>query len=376
MSIEFIKADANDLYNNMLTILESNVNEELYPGDERRIFGEAMVALLLAQVSTLNQKAKQRFLKYAEGELLDAYGERLDEKRLEPDAAKTILRFGIQSPLPSNLIIPKGVRATPNSEVYFKTKNESIIPAGSLYIDVEAEASIKGSKYNGFELGSIKTIVDLIPYLASVTNITVSEGGNDGEPYTPTGDDSFRERLRLSSSSFSTAGPAAAYEYFALRADSTIGDVKAYSPSEGIVNIIVLMKDGTLPSEVVLNKVDAIVNDPKIRPLTDQVLVEAPNEITYDIEFHYYVNADTEGEVIQNIEGTDGAIERYIKWQSSKLKRNVNPDELRKMILVPSWADGLNGAIRVDLVSPSYQIISENQVARFSGIINVSHEVE
>ena len=42
---EFITTDAEVIRSEILTELESNVGEPLYPGDERRLFGEALVAV-------------------------------------------------------------------------------------------------------------------------------------------------------------------------------------------------------------------------------------------------------------------------------------------------------------------------------------------
>jgi hypothetical protein len=40
-----------------------------------------------------------------------------------------------------------------------------------------------GAAYNGYTAGTISTLVDLIPYISRVENITISGGGDDGEPY-------------------------------------------------------------------------------------------------------------------------------------------------------------------------------------------------
>ncbi len=103
--------------------------------------------------------------------------------------------------------------------------------------------------------------------------------------------------------------------------------------------------------------------------------IEAPTEVLYDIELHYYVGADDEGDAIINIEGEDGAIERFIEWQSAALKRDINPDELKKHILMPSWSVTGIGANRAEITLPLYQVIGIDQVARFSGTISVTHEV-
>ena len=75
------------------------------------------------------------------------------------------------------------------------------------------------------------------------------------------------------------------------------------------------------------------------------------------------------------MEGSGGAIDRYNEWQTSALNRDINPDQLRKLILCPDWDSSLVGADRVDVTKPVLTSISKSQVAKFSGSLTVSHEV-
>ena len=113
-----------------------------------------------------------------------------------------------------------------------------------------------------------------------------------------------------------------------------------------------------------------------MRPLTDLVTVEAPSVHYYDIELTYYTTRANESEVIQNVEGSDGAINRYIYWQGSTLDQDINPDELRKRILSPDWEDGLTGATRVLITQPEYVELDSTTVAKFSGNLTVRHVVK
>ena len=115
-----------------------------------------------------------------------------------------------------------------------------------------------------------------------------------------------------------------------------------------------------------------------MRPLTDRVEVTAPTIENYDIELKYFTTAANEMEVVENIEGTGGSIDQYIVWQGSSLDRNINPDYLRKLILCPEDKDGnhLTGANRIIITSPVYTELSPTTVAKFSGVLKVSHEVE
>lgn len=72
--LQFIETDAGQIYDFIMYVLENGVTEELYPGDERRIFGETLVPLVVALYSTMNDSAKQSTLRYARGEVLDASG--------------------------------------------------------------------------------------------------------------------------------------------------------------------------------------------------------------------------------------------------------------------------------------------------------------
>ena len=112
-----------------------------------------------------------------------------------------------------------------------------------------------------------------------------------------------------------------------------------------------------------------------VRPLTDMVTVEAPETHEYDIELTYYTTKANESEVVQNVEGSGGAIDQYINWQGSTLNQDINPDELRKRILCPDWADDLIGATRVQIIKPEYTELNSTTVAKFSGKKTVKHIV-
>ncbi|NLH01190.1 MAG: baseplate J/gp47 family protein [Clostridiales bacterium] len=351
-----------------------SVNEPLYPGDERRIFGEALVSVLVALYSEFNDKMKQRTLKYARGYVLDALGERYAVYRAEPAKAKANFRFAVDAAQTGNIVIPAGTRITTDGSVYFATQEAAVLAAGSTYVDVLGLCTEGGSNYNGFAAGTIATLVDLIPYITSAKNVTISSGGDDCEPYTEAGDDRFRERIRLSPATLSTAGPENAYRYFAMSADPDIIDVAIDCPAESpnVVNVYPLMKDGTLPDADTLSKVTSALSASDVRPMTDKVTAVAPTQVTYSINIKYYCTKDNEAATIETIEGSGGAIEQYIAWQAAALGRDINPDQLRRLILAPS--SGI-GAIRVEVASPAYTELTKAQVAQLSGTPTVTHEI-
>lgn len=444
--IHLTTIDASTIYTTIITALEKGAGEPLYPGDERRIYGEAIVAVFVALYNTLDDVGRQTLLRYARGEVLDAIGERLDVRRLEGAKATTTMRFSLSTPRETNIIIPKWTKVTPDGENYFATDAIAVLQAGTYSVEIPTSAVGNGVKFNGYAPGTITTLVDLIPYIENVANLTETAGGDDGEPYTKEGDNRLRERIRLAPAKRSTAGPELAYTYWALTADSSITDVKAVSeiepfagtlpayggkvfmagplneltlavrasegsdrallntdytvdytdnlltitligglagaPSiyvtvdktlEGCVKIVPLLEGGEIPDEAMLAKVLEVVNAKDIRPLTDKVSAVAPEAVLYDIEIVYYTTPDTEAEVVANVEGSDGAIVRFNEWQTKALGRDINPDQLRRLILSPTWAENLTGAIRVDVTKPLHAAVTDTQVAKFSGSMKVSH---
>ena len=205
--LTFIETDSEKIYNTVITSLEKAVGEPLYPGDERRIFGDALVAVVLAVYSKANDACKQKMLRYARGRVLDALGERYACHRIPPASAKTTLRFSLNAAITTNIIIPEGTRATPDNEVYFRTIETAVLQAGAVFVDIPAECTLTGQAYNGYRTGDINRLVDMIPFIDSVKNIIVTYDGNDGEPYPEedggTGDEHYRERIRLAPTSVS-----------------------------------------------------------------------------------------------------------------------------------------------------------------------------
>lgn len=371
--ISFVETDSAKIYATVIENLMEYCNEALYPGDERRIFGESLVAVFVSLYNEFNDKMKQRTLRHARGKVLDAIGERLGVERLAPASASATFRFTAAAPMSTNIIVPAGTRITTDGSLYFETKEAAILPAGELYVDVLGVCTQGGAAYNGYTPGNIATLVDLIPYISGAANITESAGGDDGEPYTKEGDDRLRERIRLAPSTLSTAGPESAYRYFVLSADPDIIDVAIDCPQDepNTVNLYPLMTGGALPDEATLQKILDVLDD-DVRPMTDSVHAYVPEAVEYDIEIKYYTTKDNEAATIQTIEGAGGSIAQYNAWQTTSLGRDINPDQLRRFLLAPATG---TGALRVDVTRPVFRELSKWQIARFSGTIAVTHEV-
>ena len=264
MSNEFITTDAALIFEEVITTLEAGVSEPLYPGDERRIFGEALVPLFVAMYNAMNDAARQKMLRYARGEVLDALGERVGVERMAPTEAATIMRFSMNSTIDENVIIPEGTRVTSDNTRYFVTTQAAVIEAGELFVDVEAVSEGGGTMYNDIAVGSVNVLVDLIAFIDTVSNIEITAGGADEED-----DDNLRERIRVAPSKLSTAGPVNGYKFWAMSADTSIADVCVKSEEETITrtlavnnrkaykgggdllaeSLVVFLPDGTTPAK-------------------------------------------------------------------------------------------------------------------------------
>ena len=82
--LQFIETSAQKVHETIISELENGVNDPLYPGDERRIFGEALVPVFVALYNSLNEVGRQTLLRYARGEVLDAI------RRCQPDTLTPI----------------------------------------------------------------------------------------------------------------------------------------------------------------------------------------------------------------------------------------------------------------------------------------------
>jgi phage-related baseplate assembly protein len=255
---------------------------------------------------------------------------------------------------------------------YFATNSIAVLQSGDDHIDLAVTAVEGGSSYNGIASDEIRTLVDLVPYVTSVSSLTETSGGDDGETYTDEGDDRYRERIRLSAARFSTAGPIRSYEYWALSADPDIETVAVITPAPGEVTLIPVMRGGTMPTQDVLDKVLAVCNADDVRPMTDFVRVSAPTPVMYDIDIHYYTTIADEAACVETIEGEGDAIGHYIAAQSAAMGLDINPDLLRKYLLAPAKG---TGALRVDVAAPVFSVLDAQSLAVFSGNVSVSHEV-
>lgn len=354
--INFVNIDPQAMLQDLIKSFQSALQDVLYPGDERLIFIENFMPVLVGIYNAINTAGKMTLLKYAYGEYLDAIGE--DRKVPRLGAQKTIVtqQFNLSAPQPNAYEIPAGTRVTVDGQLSFETTDTLYIPVGSTSGKTIIRALQAGNKYNGFLPGTITTIVDRdrIPAVISTTNTEVTSGGSEDED-----DESYRERIRQAPGIYSTAGCYEGYIYHAKTANAGIADVFAESLAAGEVDVYVLMQEGETTQAIITAVTDAL-NDRKVRPLTDSVTVAAPSAVSYAVTLTYYVAESDAAEETEIKSRVETSVDEYISWQRGALGRAINPDKLRQMVLQA-------GACRVDVSAPAaYTDLEGKEVAALS----------
>ncbi len=340
--LELITIDAETIYNNCIQRMEIASGEPLYPGDERRIFAEAVVAVLVGIANKCNAACNSKFLDYAEDSALDALGARTGTTRLPAAAAKAVFEFTLDTTALTETTIPQGTLITTDGDIDFATDEDLIIPAGESSGAITATCTETGTIGNGYIAGSIAQLVNSIPGVLSAVNTETTAGGSDAEE-----DDTYRERIRIAPSSFSTAGSKKGYIYWAKSASATIQDVYVDVPSPCIINLYVLCKEAQLPNAALLALVEESCRADDRRPVGDLVTAYAPTSVPYNIEITCYTD---------DPDAVDAAVQEYVWWQAGAIGRAINPDKLRALCLNA-------GCTRVDVISPTHTPIGTLEVA-------------
>ena len=331
----------------------------LRPADKDTILMNIYAGKFYQLYERLDFSAKMNLLKYSRGDFLKHLGAMKKTFLNEPKSAVTIARFHLEEVRPDLVYIPAGTRITADAAdgIYFATDNYAEIPPGTKTVDISCTCETQGEIGNGYIEGQLDIIVDPIPYVSGVENITKTEGGAGEET-----DDEFRERIFLAPSSFSTAGPADAYEYWVRQYNSAaIEDVKIYEPTDAIVDVRVLLKGGELPSAAYCEKVKEYLLQNPVVPLTDNSIVAAPDVVKYNLKATYYISRRH----TNNLETIKAAIEEakdeYLLYQRSGIGRDLNPDVLIEFVRAA-------GGKRVVIESPSFQVVRETSVAQENNV--------
>ena len=322
------------------------------PGSPERVMIQWVASILTHERVLMNYTGNQNIPSRADGENLDALAQLMYlPRRPRATAAVCTQRFYISEPQQSAILVPKGTRVTSSGGPVWETVEDVYVNTGEIYADVQARCQIPGKAGNGYTPGQLNTLIDIYDYYLKTENITQSDGGAD-----EASDDEFYELMRASMDAYSCAGAKGSYEYFAKQVSTEIRDVIANSPTPGVVKLYVLMDDGTLATEEIKAKVLAACNADEVRPLTDRVFVEDAEPVEYNIDFTYYTKTGSGRPAAEIREAVDSAVQEYVRWQNTKLGRDINPSVLISILMG-------TGIKRVELREPVFTVLRDDSLS-------------
>ncbi len=304
-------------------------------------------------VDHINKKYRAGFISHAEGEELDLIGRDIfGVERLGPVPARTILRFYLSR----QTTIPKGTRvATKDMKVVFETEETA---TGTTQVYVVAMATEPGLKGNGYLPGEVSILLDTISGVDRVENTTLTTGGADEES-----DEHYRDRLRKSLERFSNAGSRGAYVFHAKSAHPRVGDVSVFSPSPGVVKVVFLLDDGTVPNQTYIDIVSSYLNAEKVRPLTDQVQVLAPTVVSANVSARLYISDMTLQSFI--LEKATESLNSYLDQVQKTVGKDLILSKIADVLHVHRVVE------KVEIIDPLQDVVAgQDQVVRI-GTVNL-----
>lgn len=150
------------------------------------------------------------------------------------------------------------------------------------------------------------------------------------------------------------------FTYWICAASTAITDVSATTPEPGVVDIRVLINGGEMPTEATMQEIQDALNTSTVRPLTDKVIVKKPEEVPFDIDVTIYLPrySQTSSTIIEG--DARKAVAAYIKWQTEKMGRDINPSYLHRLLMDA-------GIKRAVIRQPEFTVVPGTSVARLEG---------
>jgi len=361
--IQFLNDNPDVLLKEAIANYEALAGRTLGQADPERLMVSSFALQLAHHCSQVNAGLNQNLLRFATGVALEQIGFKFGVFRLPEGAAKVVLEFTIAGTTGS-VFFPAGTRVKSNDGAVMFATDEAVttgVGTDPRTVRINTTCTSAGVAGNGYIAGLITIIVDPIAYVTGVVNVDTSTGGSDEES-----DDQLRERIPLAASTFSVAGPTDAYRFFAMTADSAIVDVGIAdpTPTPGTVYIYPLLDGGVIPGVAVLDAVEEVLTDEKVRPLNDIVVVSAPTEIGYSLVVELTLKRTAPA-------GTDAlvadALNGYVnQWGKKGYPGNLQVDVVVDQIKARCMLDGVYSVHIPSL--PVNISVSYNEFAKCSSV--------
>ena len=333
--------------------LEELLGRELQPAQVEQLILNFVVFRETLLVNRFNAGMRQMLYQFSTAPILDYIA------GLVAVSAGCTVRFTLVAGHGS-VLIPEGTRVSSSDGLaIFRTIDDAIIAPATMTVELSVLADVAGKVGNGYAVGTINKILDPLAFVSTVENIDVTGGGSDVES-----DAQLRERIKLAPSQYSSAGSRSSYKFYAKSANAMITDVSVSSPVPGSVLIVPLTNEEETPAQVITD-VYNVCNAENVRPLTDTVIVSAPEREDYalmvDVVLYDGADAATERASITS------ALEDFAKEKRAKLGLDIIRSHIAQACRLSSVYD-------VTVVAPAANlIISDEQFPNCTGItVNVT----
>ncbi|MDK4680451.1 baseplate assembly protein [Kingella negevensis] len=344
----------------MIADYESRTGKTLQPAHIERLLINTFAYRETLNRQQINEAYRQQHVRFATGLMLDLCGDDVNTPRLEASAARCTIRFQAAN-FSGEVNIPIGTLVSVG-DVVFSTIEQGQLNTNRTQQDLQAACTQTGERGNGWSVGQINTLQTTLTGASQISaqNISIPTGGADTEA-----DDAYRTRVLLAPESFSVAGSAGAYQYWARAVSPAICDVHVAnavddlgSPIGGTVAVTVLTKTGQ-PAPELLDWVRRELSGEKKRPLCDTVIVNEPETVDYTLqaELVLYTGANA----VEVKAAAEQAWAVYENQRRLKLGGDIVPLDVMSVLKVA-------GVYNVVLTQPNWKIIKPNQWARCTAV--------
>ncbi|MDO5397457.1 MAG: baseplate J/gp47 family protein [bacterium] len=353
-----------------LSSLKENAIEK-YKEAYREVVGEATTSvpdeikavlyadaqILYQTAVTVSEAAKKNLLQYADGKFLDNLVLRNGLTRTRGEKAVTTVRFTVSALRDFVIAIPEGTRVTEASgKAVFATVKYAEIAPGETNVDVVCTANSAGAAMNNISVGELCVLADPIAYIGSVSNTAIPTGGSDEETDTHLAQRAFAARYM-----YSTTGAEKAYAYFIMSYSTLIRDVVVVCEKDAEIMAYITLADGTQANGAFLEEVRDYVSAPERKPLTDKVTILNAPRVNYEVDIKYSISEDDVSRVTEINGAVAAAVDEYIKWQSSSIGLDIDPQQLIALCRTA-------GARNIQITAPAAQTVTQIQIAHCTGV--------
>ncbi len=339
---DFVTVDADRILEKLKGFFEAETGRTLSPSQAEMYLLETAAYMFTLRAAEDQRGFENCFVAWAQEKFLEARGAGRNVERLQPRPATTMLRFVADSPALTRIHIPAGTRVSDAAgQLQFLTLEAAYIEAGSTAAHAPAEATQVGSFANGFPVGSLTSIIDPVPGVSTVSNLTETGNGADIESL-----DRYRARVALA---FEHIGDGLSKERYladVLGWSARCVAVEITRPQPGYVNIYPLMDSGA-PNAEELDSLQAVFDESNTHQ-GDFIQVFAPEMHGFSFTLALTLSSpDAEGHA-------RAAVQDVLDAWSQSLGGYIAPSELIRV------AKAQDGVVEADVPGLGLVLVASN----------------